>query len=44
MNENEEEYIDIDVDDNLFEGMMPCDYSGICSGISCKNYLNCMGK
>ena len=39
-----------DDDDELFdddmyylEDMMPCDYSGYCSGMNCRNFMNCKG-
>lgn len=29
--------------EDYFEDMMPCDYTGTCSGVNCRNYLNCKG-
>jgi hypothetical protein len=39
------ELIDELFDDDMdyFEDMMPCDYSGYCSGMNCRNFMNCKG-
>lgn len=29
--------------EELYNDMMPCDYSGYCGGMNCRNFMNCKG-
>lgn len=45
MSKEQKQNVEVECDYELSEyqkrGMMPCDYSGYCCGVSCENYLKC---